>query len=96
MTERGEGGKKRGEGRPKGRNRCGKGEGRESGSSLIGRCYLEECKVGLDSVGYLQRERDYTLLIGWTAAALINQHENRRYEEGRAASSDGWGQTSGE
>lgn len=70
MTERGEGGKKkkRGEGRPKGGNRRGKGEGRESGSSLIGRRYLEECKVGLDSVGYLQSERYYTLLIGWTAA----------------------------
>lgn len=40
---------------------------------LIGQRYLEKCKVGLDSVGYLQTERYYTLLIGSTRAPLIYQ-----------------------
>lgn len=50
---------------------------------LIGHRYLEKCKVGLDSVGYLQTERYYTLLIGSTRAPLIYQREYRLSEQGR-------------
>lgn len=50
---------------------------------LIGHHYLEKCKVGLDSVGYLQTERYYTLLIGSTRAPLIYQREYRLSEQGR-------------
>lgn len=76
MTQRGRRRKKKGEGRQKGGNRHGQSKRRagvtdragdntaESESGLIGHHYLEECKVGLDSAGYLQTERYYTLLIG--------------------------------
>ena len=50
----------------------------QSESSLIGHCYLEKCKVGLDIAGYLQTEWYYTLLIGSTRALPINQTENRQ------------------
>lgn len=53
----------------------------QSESDLIGHGYLEECKVGLDSAGYLQTERYYTLLIGSAGALLINQSENRHQEQ---------------
>lgn len=55
--------------------------GTQSQRSLIGHHYLEKCKVGLDSAGYLQTERYYTLLIGSTRALLINQNENRHQEQ---------------
>lgn len=65
---------------------------------LIGHRYLEKCKVGLDSVGYLQTERYYTLLIGSTGAPLIYQREYRLSEQGRQGEeeheSDGCRQTS--
>lgn len=76
MTQRGRRRGKKGEGRQKGGNRHGQSKRRagvtdragdnmaESESGLIGHRYLEECKVGLDSAGYLQTERYYTLLIG--------------------------------
>lgn len=74
--------------------------GTQSESSLIGHRYLEKCKVGLDSAGYLQTERYYTLLIGSTRALLINQNENRHQEQrkrrgGEEKQSDGWRRTSG-
>ncbi|KAL7395638.1 hypothetical protein ABVT39_020642 [Epinephelus coioides] len=74
----------------------------QSESSLIGHRYLEKCKVGLDSAGYLQTERYYTLLIGSARALLINQIENRhqeqrkRQEEEEEEESDGWRRTSEE
>lgn len=49
----------------------------QSELGLIGHRYLEKCKVGPDSAGYLQTERYYTLLIGSTRAPLINQSECR-------------------
>lgn len=72
MTQRGRRREKKMKG---GRNRHGQSKRRagvtdragdnmaESESGLIGHRYLEECKVGLDSAGYLQMERYYTLLI---------------------------------
>lgn len=74
--------------------------GTQSESPLIGHRYLEKCKVGLDSAGYLQTERYYTLLIGSTRALLINQNENRHQAQrkrrgGEEEQSDGWRRTSG-
>ena len=73
----------------------------QSESGLIGHSYLEECKVGLDSAGYLQTERYYTLLIGSAGALLINQTENRHQEQRKrwgeeGVGSDGWRRTSQE
>lgn len=53
----------------------------QSESGLIGHRYLEECKVGLDSAGYLQTERYYTLLIGSAGLLLINQSRKRHREQ---------------
>lgn len=58
-----------------------RGNMEQSECSLIGHRYLEKCKVGLDSAGYLQTERYYTLLIGSAGALLINQSENRHQEQ---------------
>ena len=73
----------------------------QSERGLIGHRYLEKCKVGLDSAGYLQTEWYYTLLIGSAGALLINQCENRHQEqrkrqEEEEEESDGWRRTSEE
>lgn len=73
----------------------------QSESGLIGHRYLEKCKVGLDSAGYLQTERYYTLLIGSTRALLINQNENSHQEQRKRRGeeeeeNDGWRRTSEE
>lgn len=73
--------------------------GTQSESNLIGHYYLEKCKVGLDSAGYLQTKRHYISLIGSTRALLINQNENRHQEHrkrqgGEEEEIDGWRKTS--
>ncbi len=103
------GGTERHDGRQRGRNRHRKGKGRrifrksspardnmaQPECSLIGHRYLEKCKVGLDSAGYLQTEWYYTLLIGSARVVLINQSENRHQEQRKrrgeeGVESDGW------
>lgn len=64
----------------------------QSESGLIGHRYLEKCKVGPDSAGYLQTERYYTLLIGSAVALLINQGENRHREQRRKTRRGGGGE----